>query len=86
MDIALEWTPSRGLRSELVIAAVGTYSGISALFGSYVVGAAGKALSLMLLLLVPWSAVNLVDYFVVRRGNYISPDLFTAHGIYGSWR
>jgi purine-cytosine permease-like protein len=43
------------------------------------------ALTLMLYLLVPWTATNLVDFFVVRRGHYAITDLFKPRGIYGSW-
>jgi purine-cytosine permease-like protein len=42
-------------------------------------------LTMMLYLLVPWTAVNLVDYFFVRRGRYAITQLFTPHGIYGAW-
>jgi len=44
-----------------------------------------NSLTLMLYLLVPWTATNLVDFFVVRRGHYAIADLFTPRGIYGSW-
>jgi purine-cytosine permease-like protein len=43
------------------------------------------ALTIMLYLLVPWTAVNLVDYFFVRRGAYAITELFTPSGIYGAW-
>lgn len=43
-------------------------------------------LVLMLYFLVPWTAVNLVDYFCVRRGRYAIPHFFTPHGIYGAWQ
>jgi purine-cytosine permease-like protein len=43
------------------------------------------ALTLMLYLLVPWTATNLVDYFFVRRGHYAITELFQPHGIYGVW-
>jgi purine-cytosine permease-like protein len=43
------------------------------------------ALTIMLYLLVPWTAVNLVDYFYVRRGRYAITHLFTPQGIYGAW-
>lgn len=42
-------------------------------------------LTMMLYLLVPWTAVNLVDYFFVRRGRYAITQLFTPQGIYGAW-
>lgn len=44
-----------------------------------------SALTLMLYILVPWTATNLIDYFVVRKGHYAIADLFTPRGIYGSW-
>ena len=43
------------------------------------------ALSGMLYLLVPWTAVNLTDYFFVRKGRYAIADFFSPTGIYGAW-
>jgi nucleobase:cation symporter-1, NCS1 family len=42
-------------------------------------------LTIMLYLLVPWTSVNLADYFFVRRGRYAITHLFMPHGIYGAW-
>ncbi len=42
-------------------------------------------LTIMLYLLVPWTAINLVDYFCVRRGRYAIAQFFVPHGIYGAW-
>jgi len=42
-------------------------------------------LTIMLYLLVPWTAINLVDYFFVRRGRYAITQFFLPHGIYGAW-
>jgi purine-cytosine permease-like protein len=42
-------------------------------------------LTIMLYLLVPWTAINLVDYFLVRRGRYAITQFFLPHGIYGAW-
>jgi len=39
----------------------------------------------MLYLLVPWTALNLVDFFFVRRGHYAITDIFKPHGVYGAW-
>jgi nucleobase:cation symporter-1, NCS1 family len=39
----------------------------------------------MLYLLVPWTATNLVDFFLVRHGRYAIADLFTPNGLYGAW-
>lgn len=43
-------------------------------------------LVLMLYFLVPWTAVNLVDYFFVRKGRYAITHFFTPEGIYGAWQ
>ncbi|MFW0756827.1 purine-cytosine permease family protein [Pseudomonas sp. H11T01] len=46
----------------------------------------GIYLVVMLYFLVPWTAVNLTDYFFVRRGRYAIPHFFTPHNtLYGSW-
>ena len=43
------------------------------------------SLTLMLYLLVPWTALNLVDFFFVRRGHYAITDIFRPDGVYGKW-
>jgi len=40
---------------------------------------------LMLYFLVPWTAVNLVDFYFVRRGHYAIAEIFDPRGIYGRW-
>jgi purine-cytosine permease-like protein len=40
-------------------------------------------LSVLLVLIVPWSAINLADFYLVRRGHYSIEDMFTPHGRYG---
>jgi purine-cytosine permease-like protein len=42
-------------------------------------------LLIMLYLLVPWTAINLTDYFLLRRGHYDVAALFTPDGVYGAW-
>lgn len=42
-------------------------------------------LTMMLYLLIPWTAINLIDYFFVRRGRYAITQLFVPDGIYGAW-
>ena len=46
----------------------------------------GDSLSAMLYILVPWSAINLTDYYCVRKGRYSIEDLFRLDGIYGRFR
>jgi NCS1 nucleoside transporter family len=42
-------------------------------------------LLLILYLFVPWTAVNLLDYYIVRRGHYAVAEIFKPDGIYGRW-
>ena len=43
-------------------------------------------LTLLLYVLIPWSAINLSDYFIVRKGEYDVEDLFKrTGGRYGKW-
>lgn len=40
---------------------------------------------MMLYCLVPWTAVNLTDFYLVRKGRFAISDLFNPDGIYGRW-
>jgi purine-cytosine permease-like protein len=42
-------------------------------------------LLLVLYFFIPWTAVNLVDYFIVRHGHYAIEEIFNPHGMYGRW-
>jgi nucleobase:cation symporter-1, NCS1 family len=42
-------------------------------------------LTICLYFMVPWTAINLVDFFLIRRGNYAIIDIFSPRGIYGLW-
>jgi NCS1 family nucleobase:cation symporter-1 len=45
----------------------------------------GEFLSLLLYLFTPWTAINLVDFYYVRRGHYSVREIFNPHGMYGRW-
>ncbi|MCG4255108.1 cytosine permease [Acetobacter senegalensis] len=41
-------------------------------------------LELLMAIMVPWSAINLVDYYILRHGSYDIPSFFAANGgVYG---
>jgi purine-cytosine permease-like protein len=42
-------------------------------------------LLLILYLFIPWTAVNLVDYYIVRKGHYAIAEIFKPDGLYGRW-
>lgn len=43
----------------------------------------GDMLDVMVYVLVPWSAINLADYYIVRKGSYSVADMFDIAGQYG---
>jgi nucleobase:cation symporter-1, NCS1 family len=42
-------------------------------------------LDVLLVVFIPWSAVNLADYFVVRRARYDVASFFVPDGTYGKY-
>jgi nucleobase:cation symporter-1, NCS1 family len=45
----------------------------------------GDLLAVLLYLFTPWTAINLVDFYYVRRGHYSVREIFNPGGIYGRW-
>ena len=45
----------------------------------------GNVLIFLAYVFTPWTAINLVDYFWVRRGLYAIREIFNPKGIYGRW-
>jgi nucleobase:cation symporter-1, NCS1 family len=42
-------------------------------------------LTIILYFMIPWTAVNLVDFFFVRKGNYAIREIFKPNGMYHRW-
>jgi nucleobase:cation symporter-1, NCS1 family len=42
-------------------------------------------LFIILYFMIPWTAINLMDYFFVRKHNYAIRELFIPNGLYGAW-
>jgi NCS1 family nucleobase:cation symporter-1 len=68
-----------------ILALAVTWVAIGELITADAVGTVFVALTLMLYLLVPWTATNLVDFFLIRRGHYTISELFNPRGMYGVW-
>jgi NCS1 family nucleobase:cation symporter-1 len=66
-----------------VVAIIGTLIAIKA--SSNFLSDLENFLIFTLYLLVPWTAINLTDFYVIRRGQYDIPELFKADGIYGKF-
>jgi nucleobase:cation symporter-1, NCS1 family len=66
-----------------VVAIIGTIIAIEA--SSNFITDLENFLVFTLYLLVPWTAINLTDFYVIRHGQYDIPELFKANGIYGKF-
>ncbi|MDB6084947.1 MAG: permease for cytosine/purine, uracil, thiamine, allantoin family protein [Gammaproteobacteria bacterium] len=42
-------------------------------------------LAVLLYLFTPWTAINLIDFYVVRKGHYSVREIFNPRGMYGRW-
>lgn len=58
---------------------------LSMLAGGNVLGLVENLLSVLVYLFTPWTAINLVDFFFVRKGHYAVREIFNPDGIYGQW-
>jgi purine-cytosine permease-like protein len=45
----------------------------------------GEFLAVLLYLFTPWTAINLVDFYLIRKGHYSVREIFNANGMYGRW-
>jgi NCS1 family nucleobase:cation symporter-1 len=45
----------------------------------------GEFLAVLLYLFTPWTAINLVDFYLIRKGHYSVREIFNARGMYGRW-
>ena len=77
--------PTQRLRILLISGLAIVWFVIAVSFGGDAVDALNATLIAMLYLLAPWTSVNLVDYFLVRKGGYAIADLARPDGIYGLW-
>ena len=67
----------------LVIAAI--ILAVARLIPESYLGSFNTFVLLMLYFLVPWTAVNLVDFYLVRRGHYAIGEIFNRDGLYRGW-
>ena len=79
-----DWIPRGATRTALavvfaVIAAVMAIAGKDNFVTNYT-----NFIFLLLYLLIPWTAINLVDFYLIKHGHYDVPSFFRADGgIYG---
>ena len=74
-----------GRAGTLVVSAVAS-TGIALASSSHFMAHFSDLLSLILYLFTPWTAVNLVDFYLVRKGHYSVREIFNPRGMYGRWQ
>lgn len=75
-----KWQPRGGARTVIAIVLVAVALAVALSIGSDFVTVYNDFLTLLLGSLVPWTAVNLVDFYLVRHGDYEVDDFFKADG------
>jgi nucleobase:cation symporter-1, NCS1 family len=85
LNSLFEIRPTPRLRMVAILAIAASWLAITFSITANAIALLFATLTIMLYLLVPWTSVNLVDYFLVRRGRYAITDLFRPDGIYGAW-
>jgi purine-cytosine permease-like protein len=75
---------ARGRMVTLAIAAVVSISMALAASKDFV-NRFADLLAVLLYLFTPWTAINLVDFYWVRKSHYSVREIFNPHGIYGRW-
>ncbi|MBV8740761.1 MAG: cytosine permease [Sinobacteraceae bacterium] len=79
----LQCTVAKRILSLLIAGLAATVIALNS-SGSFVT-AFGNWLALLLYLFTPWTAINLVDFYWVRKGHYSIREIFNPRGMYGSW-
>ena len=77
--------PTARIRVVTIVVLAAVWCGAAFALSTDALTALSNSLILMLYLLVPWTAINLVDFFLVRHGAYSVIDIFKSDGIYGVW-
>ncbi|MEP6884191.1 MAG: cytosine permease, partial [Gammaproteobacteria bacterium] len=85
LNSLFEVHPTPRLRILAILGVAAVWIGVTFAITTNAIAFLFATLTVMLYLLVPWTSVNLTDYFFVRRGRYAITHLFLPHGIYGTW-
>jgi nucleobase:cation symporter-1, NCS1 family len=74
-----------GKRMASLVAAAALATAIALRSSSDFASRFGDLLAVLLYLFTPWTAINLVDFYLVRRARYSIREIFNARGMYGRW-
>ncbi|MEK7427468.1 MAG: cytosine permease [Pseudomonadota bacterium] len=67
------------------LAVIGVVATSLSLSSPHLVDRFEELLAVLLYLFTPWTAINLVDFYLVRRSHYSILEIFKPSGMYGMW-
>src|SRR5579862_6382501 len=76
---------TRDKRILSLLAVAATASTIALFLTGDFVSGFGDLLAILLYLFTPWTAINLIDFYVVRHSCYSVREIFNPDGMYGQW-
>ena len=79
----LKCTPLKRVTSLVAVGAMATAIAWQA--SDDFMGRFSDLLAVLLYLFTPWTAVNLVDFYLVRKGRYSVREIFNPNGMYKGW-
>jgi purine-cytosine permease-like protein len=85
IDSFVKIRPTLAIRIVTIVITAAISIGFALFASSDFLGYFEAFLLLILYLFIPWTAVNLTDFFIVRRGHYAIAEIFKPNGIYRRW-
>jgi purine-cytosine permease-like protein len=88
LSVADSFRPLKSSATKRVVTIAGSLTvstGIALMASKDFAADFGEFLAILLYLFTPWTAINLVDFYVVRRGRYSVREIFNPNGLYGRW-
>jgi NCS1 family nucleobase:cation symporter-1 len=85
MDSIKHTRPTLAKRLVTLLVSAVAATGLALISSENFVQRFGEFLAVLLYLFTPWTAINLVDFYLIRKGHYSVREIFNARGMYGRW-
>jgi nucleobase:cation symporter-1, NCS1 family len=85
MDSIKHTRPTLAKRLVTLLVSALAATGLALISSENFVQKFGEFLAVLLSLFTPWTAINLVDFYLIRKGHYSVREIFNARGMYGRW-
>ena len=85
MDSIKHTRPNLAKRLVTLLVSAVAATGLALISSENFVQKFGEFLAALLYLFTPWTAINLVDFYLIRKGHYSVREIFNSHGMYGRW-